>query len=49
MKKNTVSLALAATLLVGLAACSKEDTTPAPNVTGSGTTPTPPTTTPPGK
>ncbi|GGG31273.1 T9SS C-terminal target domain-containing protein [Hymenobacter glacieicola] len=49
MKKNTVSLALAATLLVGLAACSKEDTTPAPNVTGSGTTPTPPTTTPTGQ
>ena len=45
MKKNTLSLALAASLLAGLAACSKEDTTPAPNVTGGGTTtPTTPTT-----
>ncbi|QJX47606.1 T9SS C-terminal target domain-containing protein [Hymenobacter taeanensis] len=45
MKKNTLSLALAATLLAGLASCSKEDTTPAPNIVGSGgTTPTTPTT-----
>lgn len=45
MKKNTLSLALAATLLAGLASCSKEDTTPAPNVVGGGTTtPTTPTT-----
>jgi hypothetical protein len=45
MKKNTLSLALAATLLAGLASCSKENTTPAPNVTGTNpTTPTTPTT-----
>jgi hypothetical protein len=45
MKKNTLSLALAATLLAGLASCSKENTTPAPNVQGGGTsTPGGPTT-----
>ncbi|RZK35197.1 MAG: T9SS C-terminal target domain-containing protein, partial [Hymenobacter sp.] len=44
MKKNTLSVALLATLL-GLAACSTKDITPAPNVTGTGTTtPTTPTT-----
>jgi hypothetical protein len=37
MKKNTLSVALLATLL-GLAACSTKDITPAPNTTGSGTT-----------
>ncbi|QNE39848.1 T9SS C-terminal target domain-containing protein [Hymenobacter sp. NBH84] len=45
MKKHTRSLALAAALLASLASCSKEDTTPAPNQTGGGTTtPTTPTT-----
>jgi hypothetical protein len=45
MKKNTLSVALLATLL-GLAACSTKDITPAPNVVGSGssTNPTNPTT-----
>ena len=37
MKKNTLSVALLTTLL-GLAACSTKDITPAPNVVGSGTT-----------
>ncbi|UOQ97648.1 hypothetical protein MUN81_20755 [Hymenobacter sp. 5317J-9] len=37
MKKNTLSLSLAAMLLLGLASCSKKDITPAPNMTGSGT------------
>ena len=36
MKKNTLSVALLATLL-GLAACETKDITPAPNLTGSGT------------
>ena len=40
MKKNTLSVALLATLL-GLAACSTKDITPAPNVVGSGTSTTP--------
>lgn len=45
MKKNTLSVALLTTL-VGLAACSPKDITPAPNMTGTGvTTPTNPTTT----
>jgi hypothetical protein len=36
MKKNTLSVALLATL-IGLASCSTKDITPAPNMTGSGT------------
>ncbi|RZK30322.1 MAG: alpha/beta hydrolase, partial [Hymenobacter sp.] len=36
MKKNTLSVALLATLL-GLASCSTKDITPAPNVVGNGT------------
>jgi hypothetical protein len=42
MKKNTLSVAMLATLL-GLAACETKDITPAPNVVGGGgsTTPTP--------
>ncbi|MBD2770502.1 hypothetical protein IC235_21670 [Hymenobacter sp. BT664] len=38
MKKNTLSLALVAALLLGLASCDKKDTTPAP---GTGTPQTP--------
>jgi len=51
MKKNTYSLALAASLMLGLGACQKDAITPAPNVVGTGTnepgtsTPTLPTTT----
>jgi hypothetical protein len=46
MKKNTLSLAFVATLMLGLASCEKNDTTPAPNVapptgTTGGTTPAP--------
>ncbi|MBC6991007.1 hypothetical protein [Hymenobacter sp. BT491] len=47
MKKNPLSLALVATLLLGLASCDKKDTTPAPNApvpsgtTTGGTTPPP--------
>ncbi|MBD2724633.1 hypothetical protein [Hymenobacter armeniacus] len=37
MKKNTLSLSFAALLLLGVASCSKKDITPAPNMTGSGT------------
>ena len=40
MKKNTLSVALLATL-VGLASCSTKDITPAPNMTGTGTPATP--------
>jgi hypothetical protein len=40
MKKNTLSVALLATL-VALASCSTKDITPAPNMTGSGTSGTP--------
>lgn len=36
MKKNTLSVALLATL-IGLASCSTKDITPAPNMTGTGT------------
>ena len=42
MKKNTLSVALLATL-IGLASCSTKDITPAPNMTGTGTS-NPPTT-----
>ncbi|GGE99006.1 hypothetical protein [Hymenobacter cavernae] len=43
MKKNTFSLALVASLMLGLAACQKDAVTPAPNVVGSGdNTPTTP-------
>jgi hypothetical protein len=45
MKKNTLSVALLATLL-GLAACSTKDITPAPNVVGSGGSTAPGTGTP---
>lgn len=38
MKKNTLSLAFAATLLLALASCDKKDITPAPNVVGNGGT-----------
>ncbi|WP_125932520.1 hypothetical protein [Hymenobacter glacialis] len=38
MKKNTLSLSLAVTLLLGMTSCEKKDITPAPNTTGSGTT-----------
>ena len=37
MKKNTLSLALAASLMLGLDACQKDAITPAPNVVGEGT------------
>ncbi|HEX8328773.1 MAG TPA: T9SS C-terminal target domain-containing protein [Hymenobacter sp.] len=37
MKKNTLSLAFAATLLLALASCDKKDITPAPNMVGTGT------------
>jgi hypothetical protein len=46
MKKNTLSLALATSMLLALASCEKKDITPAPNMTGSGTTVTPPVTPP---
>ena len=48
MNKNTLSLALAAALLLSLASCDQKDTTPAPNTQGTttGTPPPPPPPTP---